>query len=215
MAAALEAVHTEPSSSVAEDVELSGDSDSETANVTEDGALIAKRRVAGRRGKEKKRYVKTGKVCFSTQYFQEKKKLEIMVLRAFDLGKRKEHNELSPFVRLYLLPGKRQKQHTRVKRRTKEPYFNEKRVFYDLSEEDMASNRLKLKVYSRETIAKNELLGETEIALSSLRLKEKDSFSLDLFLAKQQVCYAFKSLHENNLVKAGRSSSRALERGHS
>ena len=116
-----------------------------------------------------------------------------MVIRAFDLGKRKEHDFVNPFVRLYLLPGKKQKQHTRVKRRTKEPYFNEKRMFYNISEYDLKSHRLKLKVYSREAIAKNELLGETEFALGSLSLTEKESFIFDLFMAKDEVrsCFVY------------------------
>ena len=147
----------------------------------------AKKRLATRRGQEKQRFTKVGKVCFNTQYYPDDRRLEVLILRAFDLGKRKEHNYVNPFVRLYLLPGKRQKQHTRVQRRTKDPYFNDKRVFYELSESELVLNRLKLKVYSREAVKKNELLGEAEIALSSLNLTEKETYSLDLHMKKDEV----------------------------
>ena len=188
LVAALEAAKSDFTDPVEDPIFSSHGSCNDIANIDENGSSFARRRVAARRGRDRKKFIKTGKLCFTTQYFPDKKKLEVMVIRAFDLGRRKEHNELNPFLRLYLLPGKRQKQHTRVKRRTKEPYFNEKRFFYDLAQEDLTSNRLKLKAYSREAIAKNELLGEAEIALSSLSQTEKESFNVDLFIIKDEVC---------------------------
>ena len=186
LSAALTAVEYEPLSPL----ERSSQSDSECDGEAKAGSenMFIRKRMAARRGKDHRKFIKTGQVSFTTKYFSDEQKLEVMVIRAFDLGKRKERDELNPFLRLYLLPGKRQKQHTRVKRRTNEPYFNEKRVFYDLSLVELASNRLKLKVYNREAIARNDLLGETEIALTSLSLTEKQSFSVDLFLGKDQVC---------------------------
>ena len=180
-AASLDTTLQQPHEKVSEGSEDEADS----ADVTEASNL--KRRIAARRGQEKRKYLKTGKLCFTTQYHSREQKLEITVIRAFDLGKRKDTDDVNPFVRMYLVPGKKQKQHTRVKRRTKEPYFNEKRMFYEISESDFTSHRLKLKVYSREAIARNELLGEAEISLGSLKLTEKESFSLDLFLVKDQV----------------------------
>ncbi|XP_065060006.1 synaptotagmin-4-like [Rhopilema esculentum] len=186
LAAALEAASLETTlQQPREKVSEGSEDEADPADVTEASNL--KRRIAGRRGQEKRKYLKTGKLCFTTQYHSSEQKLEIIVIRAFDLGKRKDNDDVNPFVRMYLVPGKKQKQHTRVKRRTKEPYFNEKRMFYEISESDFASHRLKLKVYSREAIARNELLGEAEISLGSLKLTEKESFSLDLFLVKDEL----------------------------
>ena len=187
LAAALEAAEIESMQPSMRVSELDTEDDNETVSADRSEPMFVRKRMAARRGKDKKKSVKTGHLCFTTQYFSDKKQLEIMVIRAFDLKKPEESDELSPFLRLYLLPGKRQKQHTRVKRKTKEPYFNEKRIFYDLSSTDFVSKRLKLKVYSRETITRNVLLGETEVALSSLSLTEKQSFSVDLFLTKDEV----------------------------
>lgn len=192
LAAALEAADTEifAGSAHTSDVSQGSDEDPDVpAEVRKARRRMANRR--GPRGQEKRKYTKTGKISFTTSYQADEQKLEVMVIRAFDLGKRKEHDFVNPFVRLYLLPGKKQKQHTRVKRRTKEPYFNEKRMFYNISEYDLKSYRLKLKVYSREAIAKNELLGETEFALGSLNLAQKESFVFDLFMAKDEVRFWF------------------------
>lgn len=181
LAAALEAVKLP---SVAE---LSDGSDSEAAHASYLDHP-SKKHFAARGNSERKRFVKTGKVSFKTRYIPEEKRLEVLLVRAFDLGQSKELGEVNPFIRLYLLPGKKQKQSTKVKKRTKEPYFNEKRVFYDISGEDKTSHRLKLKVYSAEAITRNELLGETEIALNSLRCNEDESFCFDLFMSKNKVC---------------------------
>ena len=179
-----------------EDISPSGsaiDSESETTSVAGDDSLVdqpshgPKRRMAGRRGKESKSYRKTGKVTFTTTYSREERKLDVHILRAFDLAKRKDHNNVNPFIRLYLLPGKLQKQHTKVQRKTKEPFFNEKRTFYDLGLKDLESHRLKMKCYNRDSITKNELLGEMDIALSSLNIDVKETFNLDLFSPRDEV----------------------------
>ena len=189
LAAALEAAEFESVPRMESVASQSEDEDEcQAVNTTDGEPLFVRKRMAARRGKDRRKFVKTGQLCFTTQYFPDKQKLEVMIKRASDLGKKLDRNDMNPFLRLYLLPGKKQKQHTRVKRKTKDPYFNEKRSFYDLSQKDLVSHRLKFKVYNRESMSVNGLLGETDITLSSLSLNEKQSFTVDLMLTKEQVC---------------------------
>ena len=46
---------------------------------------------------------------------------------------------------------------------------------------------LKLKVYNAGKMMKNELLGEADIALSSIDLTRTDMFHIDMFLQRSQV----------------------------
>eukprot|EP00794_Sanderia_malayensis_P009476 gene9476-10466_t len=141
-----------------------------------------RKRVAARRGQKQSKSYKAGKICFTTVYKQEEKALHVTVLWAYDVGKRKDRNHVNPFVRLYLIPGKKQKQHTRAQKRTNEPKFNELKIFYDLTQDDLRYHRLKFKVYSRESVKSNQLLGETDLALGTLNITKTEKFNLDLFM---------------------------------
>ena len=189
LAAALEAAEFDSAPRIESVASQSESEDnSQAINTADSEPLFVRKRMAARRGKDRKRFAKTGQLCFTIQYFPDKKKLEVTIKRAFDLGKNLDRDQMNPFLRLYLLPGKKQKQHTRVKRKTKDPFFNERRAFYNLSEKDLVSHRLKFKVYNREAMTVNGLLGETDITLSSLIPNEKQSFTVDLMLTKEQVC---------------------------
>ena len=129
---------------------------------------------------QKRTYKKSGKITFTTQYVEEQKTFEVHVLRVFDLAAKRDVAEINP----YLVPGKKQKQSTKHLKSRKEPFFNEKILFNDLEVEDFNKFRLKLKVYIRGRLKKNELLGEVDIALSSIDLKAKETFNIDLFYKK-------------------------------
>lgn len=152
-----------------------------------------KRRVVDRRkgkGNEnaplKRTYKKSGKIKFSTQFLQEEDMLEFHIHKVYDLKTKKDASELNIFVRVYLVPGKRQKKETQCVK-GKEPFFNEKIQFVDLAECNLSKYRMKLKVYNRERMKKNELLGVVDIALSSIDIKAKETFTPDLYLQRSEV----------------------------
>lgn len=178
--------------------ELRGVDDSErllsdSESFTSTTVIGGKRRVGDRRpgrtegALSKRTYKKAGKITFSTHYIHQEQCLDVHVMRAFDLVPKRNAADVNPFVRLYLVPGKRQKLNTRFVKATKEPYFNEKLVFTNLEKEDLQSYRLKLKVYSHTRMIKNELLGEVDIALSSIDLNSKETFNVDLFKLRSEV----------------------------
>lgn len=156
------------------------------------GQLITKRRLAVRRGSSsasnKPSYRKTGKIIFSTEYNEYQNILRIHVQQAVELAQRHEESEMNTFVRLYLEPGKKQKQQTRVIRGNKEPVFEEMTKF-NVEKSEIGYHKVKLKVYNSCKLSlKNELLGEANLFLSSLDTAMKETFSLDLLLRKSEVC---------------------------
>jgi len=150
-----------------------------------------KRRVVDRRkGKDntpfKRTYKKSGKIKFSTQFSQHENMLEFHIHKVYELKTKKDPSDLNIFVRVYLVPGKRQKKETQCVK-GKEPFFNEKIQFVDLEECNLSKYRMKLKVYNRERIKKNELMGVVDIALSSIDIQSKETFTPDLFLQRSEV----------------------------
>ena len=157
--------------------------------------LGEKRRMAHRRnfgrGSDstpiKRTYKKAGKITFRTAYSQSNRTFEVHVLRAFDLAPRRDIVDINPFVRLYLVPGKKQKQDTKFQKGTKEPFINQKILFTDLEPSEFSKYKLKLKVYNHGKLKKNEVLGEVDIALSSVDVTVKETYNIDLFLQRSEV----------------------------
>ena len=161
-------------------------SDSEIYDSTIIG-VKKKRLAAGRKALSKKTYKKSGKITFTTEYNKENKTLEIHILRAFGVGSRCDVADTHPFVRLYLTPGKKQKQNTGYQKATRDPFFNEKIVMTDLAQEDLVKYKLKLKVYNHGRLKKDEILGEVDLALSSIDAHQKETFAVDLFRIRSGV----------------------------
>ena len=150
----------------------------------------SKRRIGSNRRSEsqtKKTYKKAGKIIFTTEYNQNTKTLEVHIIRTFDLAPKRDIADVNPSVRIYLLPGKKQKQNTKYQKRTKDPYINERINLSELGVEELAKYKLKIKVYNHGLLKKNDLLGEVDLALSSLDLTMKETFNVDLFRVKSQV----------------------------
>ncbi|XP_057293932.1 synaptotagmin-4-like [Hydractinia symbiolongicarpus] len=181
---------------------------------------MERRRIGERRGRQKilgsgsasgpgtlkRTYKKAGKITFTTEYNESTREFEVLVLRAFDLAPRRDKSEINPFVRLYLLPGKKQKQNTKYQTHTKEPFINEKIVFTDLEKTDLSKYRLKIKVYNHGKLKKNEMLGEVDIPMGSIDISSKQTFNTDLFLQRSE-----SSLASLNISLCHKATSSELE----
>ena len=131
----------------------------------------------------KRTYKKAGKIDFTTEYRKEEKTFEVHILHAYNLAPNRDINEVNPYVKVYLVPGKKQSQTTRWQKATKEPFINENFIFTELTNEDIDKHRLKLRVKNNKI--KNEVLGEVEIPLSK---KKKKRFKRDLCKKRSEVC---------------------------
>ena len=137
----------------------------------------------------KRTYKKSGKIKFTTCYSHQHRMLELHIHKAYDLKTKKDIRDLNTFVRVYLAPGKRQRKETQSARGA-EPFFNEKIQFVDLEENNLLKYKIKLKLYNKERLKmKNELLGEVGIALNSIDINAKETFTPDIFLQRSEVSY--------------------------
>ena len=153
-----------------------------------------KRRIASTRKAHtltKTVYKKCGKIGFTIKYNESKKNLEIHILKAIGIAPKRDVSDINPFVRLYLLPGKKQKRSTKYQKQTKDPYINEEIIMSDLGKEELANHKLKLKLYNHVLLKKKELLGEVDVDLSCIDISVKQSFIVDLFRKKLGVSSSF------------------------
>ena len=108
--------------------------------------------------------------------------------RATNLGgDYRDQSEINSYIKLYLLPDKKQKQQTKVIRVTKDPCFEEMFSFAGLPLSELGRHKLSFKVLNSQLIKKDELLGESAIFLSSLKPNEKEVFNLDLVTKRSKV----------------------------
>ena len=155
-----------------------------------------KKRIGAKRGSSvpKKSYKKSGKITFTTEYSTDTKTLEVHILRVFDLVSRKQLNEINPFLNVYLHPGKHHKYSTKYHKGTRNPYINEKVFFKDIEKDSFNRYKLRFRVYHYSRVKTKELLGELEVALSSLDTNVKETFNVDLFIMNQQKVSQFDML---------------------
>lgn len=133
-------------------------------------------------------YKRGGKIIFKTKYIEVKRELEVHILKAFDLACTRDMMEITPFVRLCLLPGKKQKQDTKHKKQpTKEPFFNEKIIFQGLKQDELPSLKLNVKVCNHSRVKRKEVLGEAELALSSIDVIREKQFCVTLYQQRYEV----------------------------
>lgn len=107
------------------------------------------------------------------------------ILRACNLAPKRDIDEVNPYVKVYLVPGKKQSQATRWLKATKEPFINESFIFTELTKEYIDKYRLKLRVKNNKI--KREILGEVEIPLKEIDLEKKENFKMDLWKKRSEV----------------------------
>jgi len=153
----------------------------------------SKKKIASKRGgtQDKIRYKKAGKLIFTTSYSEEEKTLIVEIIRGFDFARKINSNELNPYIRVYLDPGKKQTHNTKYQKGTRNPYINERVNFYDIDQYSLNCYKMKLKAYNHGHVKKNQLIGEVDIALSSLDINVKETFSVDLFVKRKEVKLGF------------------------
>ena len=130
-----------------------------------------------------------GKLTASIEYSETERALNILIHKASGLGgDRKENPDISSFVKLFLIPNKKQKQKSSVIRGTKDPEFKEKFTFTNLPVDELSGQKLKLRLYNS-MLVKDEFLGEANIFLGSINKEEKEVYHLHLLKKKSKVIF--------------------------
>lgn len=78
---------------------------------------------------------KLGRIQFSVGYSFQDSTLTVKILKGQDLPAKDFSGTSDPFVKLYLLPDKKHKLETKVKRKNLNPHWNETFLFEGLMEE--------------------------------------------------------------------------------
>ena len=99
-----------------------------------------------------------GKLHFSTLYVPETETLVVTILQAEDLPPKDFSGTSDPYVKLYLLPDRKQKFQTKVHRKTLNPEFNEQ-FFFNVPIKDIHQRVLQFSIYDFDRFSRHDLIG--------------------------------------------------------
>ena len=133
-----------------------------------------------------------GKIYFSISYDSGEMVLTLKILKATGLPAKDFSGTSDPFVKILLLPDKKHKMETRIKRKNLHPIWNEVFRFEGFPHNKLLSRTLYLQVLDYDRFSRNDPIGEIEIPLSDIDLGPTTlTFCKDLHPCKRQVCYIF------------------------
>lgn len=123
-----------------------------------------------------------GRLCFSVNYDKYSEKLRVKLIRATRLTPKGENVTATPYVKIWLLPDKRQRVQSRVQHRTSNPEFFEDFVFI-VPERDLHTRTLKLTVCDYDRFSRQQVIGHVMYNLTdteSLMSDEENEIWMDV-----------------------------------
>ncbi|XP_012994198.1 synaptotagmin-7 isoform X1 [Esox lucius] len=111
---------------------------------------------------------KLGRIQFSVGYSFQDSTLTVKILKGQDLPAKDFSGTSDPFVKLYLLPDKKHKLETKVKRKNLNPHWNETFLFEGFPYEKVRERTLYLQVLDFDRFSRNDPIGEVSIPLNKL-----------------------------------------------
>ena len=129
-----------------------------------------------------------GKLHFSLTYKADNEDLRVFIESADDLPAKDFSGTSDPYVKVYLLPDRRNKYQTRVMRKTLDPEFNE--VFYfSIPFKELSERTLQFSLYDFDRFSRHDLIGVVMVnGLNEIDLSKERFFHRDI-LCVQQVSY--------------------------
>lgn len=128
-----------------------------------------------------------GKIYFSISYDSNEMVLSLKILKATGLPAKDFSGTSDPFVKILLLPDKKHKMETRIKRKNLNPTWNEVFRFEGFPHNKLLSRTLYLQVLDYDRFSRNDPIGEIEIPLSDVDLGPTTlTFCKDLQPCKRQ-----------------------------
>ena len=111
-----------------------------------------------------------GKLYFSISYDSNHMVLTIKILKATSLPAKDFSGTSDPFVKILLLPDKKHKLETRVKRKNLNPVWNEVFTFEGFPHNKLIARSLYLEVLDYDRFSRNDPIGQIEIPLADVDL---------------------------------------------
>ncbi|XP_052792133.1 synaptotagmin-17-like [Mya arenaria] len=129
-----------------------------------------------------------GELKFSFQYLAASKQLKLTLIKAENLGGQiKQDRMFNCFSKIYLMPGKLQKQTSAVVKKTRDPVFDQELYFHNITIEELHGMSLVIKVFSKSTNFKpNEFIGKVCIPLDNYDVMIENRIWKDLELSKER-----------------------------
>ena len=113
-----------------------------------------------------------GELKFSFQYLAASQQLKVTLIKAENLGgQSRDTLTVNSYVKVYLMPGKVQKQTSHVIKQTKFPLYNQEIYFHSMCLDDLHNMALRLKIFSKGfNLKMTEFIGEITIPLDGYDL---------------------------------------------
>uniref|UniRef100_UPI00358E8B21 synaptotagmin-7 isoform X3 n=1 Tax=Myxine glutinosa TaxID=7769 RepID=UPI00358E8B21 len=121
-----------------------------------------------------------GRIQFSVGYSFQDITLTVKIQKGMDLPAKDFTGTSDPFVKLYLLPDKKHKLETKVKRKNLNPHWNETFLFEGFPYEKVTQRILYLQVLDYDRFSRNDPIGEVSLPLGRLDLTQTLSFCKEL-----------------------------------
>ncbi|XP_073692815.1 synaptotagmin-7b [Garra rufa] len=123
---------------------------------------------------------KLGRIQFSVGYSFQDSTLTVKILKGQELPAKDFSGTSDPFVKIYLLPDKKHKLETKVKRKNLNPHWNETFLFEGFPYEKVVQRTLYLQVLDYDRFSRNDPIGEVSIPLNKMDLAHMQTFWKEL-----------------------------------
>ena len=130
-----------------------------------------------------------GKLHYSLKYDTDAELLIVTVIKALDLPPKDFSGTSDPYVKIYLLPDRKNKLQTKVHRKTLNPDFNESFTF-SVPHIQLSARLLQFNVYDFDRFSRHDLIGTVvvrDIFQDGSKLNTETFFVRDI-LSSHQVC---------------------------
>ncbi|XP_032894938.1 synaptotagmin-7 isoform X2 [Amblyraja radiata] len=121
-----------------------------------------------------------GRIQFSVGYNFQESTFTVKILKAVELPAKDFSGTSDPFVKIYLLPDKKHKLETKVKRKNLNPHWNETFLFEGFPYEKVVQRVLYLQVLDYDRFSRNDPIGEVSLPLSKVDLTQTQTFWKEL-----------------------------------
>ena len=129
-----------------------------------------------------------GELKFNFQYLPASSQLKVTLIRAENLGgHHKQDRPLNSFAKLYLMPGKLQKQGTSVVKRSRNPVYDQEFYFHDIDIEQLRSMSLVIRLFSKSPNLKlSDFIGNVTIPLDNYDVMVENRLWKDLEFSRDR-----------------------------
>ncbi|XP_031568146.1 synaptotagmin-C-like [Actinia tenebrosa] len=121
-------------------------------------------------------YMGPGRLCFSVNYNKYSEKLRVKLIRATRLTPKGENVTATPYVKICLLPDKRQRVQSKIRHRTSNPEFFEDFVFL-VPERDLNTRTLKFTVCDYDRFSRQQVIGHVMYNLTDIEFLMSDDIN--------------------------------------